>query len=223
MKRKYAVGDVVRNWEVLDIVHFERRDRPGTKEIKYMIRCSNCQVVVARLGKNVQMSRCQNCSLMPRGLAGLNKIYKTYRENAAVFARDFTLSLEEFAAITSSVCYYCGTPPVQRVSTNDYSPALEPSQWGVYWYNGIDRVDNEQGYVLSNCIPCCQFCNRAKHALTYEEFSAHWKFIYQRFANGERPSVLTDQSRCNTSILSVPDGVFDASLKRRPDSDEKAR
>ncbi len=29
-------------------------------------------------------------------------------------------------------------------------------------YNGIDRVDNSKGYILSNCKPCCGHCNYIK-------------------------------------------------------------
>lgn len=36
--------------------------------------------------------------------------------------------------------------------------------------NGIDRVDSAQGYVLTNVVPCCKQCNRAKSDLSREEF-----------------------------------------------------
>ena len=39
--------------------------------------------------------------------------------------------------------------------------------------NGIDRVDNEQGYTPRNSVPCCSICNRMKHAMTKEVFLAH--------------------------------------------------
>jgi 2-iminoacetate synthase ThiH len=29
-------------------------------------------------------------------------------------------------------------------------------------YNGIDRVDNDKGYLLNNCVGACKFCNFAK-------------------------------------------------------------
>ena len=43
--------------------------------------------------------------------------------------------------------------------------------------NGIDRVDNEQGYTPRNSVPCCGICNRMKHAMTKEAFLTHVKKI----------------------------------------------
>lgn len=35
---------------------------------------------------------------------------------------------------------------------------------------GIDRVDNNLGYIKSNCRPCCYSCNRMKKTFTYLDF-----------------------------------------------------
>lgn len=37
-------------------------------------------------------------------------------------------------------------------------------------YNGIDRVNNNEGYTLLNSLSCCIICNRAKNSLSYGEF-----------------------------------------------------
>jgi len=37
-------------------------------------------------------------------------------------------------------------------------------------WNGIDRIDNEKGYVYGNCAPCCWGCNKAKGKRTAMEF-----------------------------------------------------
>lgn len=44
------------------------------------------------------------------------------------------------------------------------------NKYSEYIYNGIDRVDNAVGYILENCIPCCEFCNKAKGTKTYFDF-----------------------------------------------------
>ena len=36
--------------------------------------------------------------------------------------------------------------------------------------NGIDRVDNDRGYLPNNCVSCCMLCNRMKHANSVETF-----------------------------------------------------
>lgn len=38
---------------------------------------------------------------------------------------------------------------------------------------GIDRIDSKIGYSISNMVPCCDFCNYAKHKLTVLDFTNH--------------------------------------------------
>lgn len=47
--------------------------------------------------------------------------------------------------------------------------------------NGLDRVDNNIGYIKDNVVPCCYPCNIAKHEMDIEEFrlfiiriNEHW-------------------------------------------------
>jgi len=34
----------------------------------------------------------------------------------------------------------------------------------------MDRIDSNKGYELSNVVPCCKICGRAKMDLPYEDF-----------------------------------------------------
>lgn len=45
---------------------------------------------------------------------------------------------------------------------------------GEFISNGIDRIDNNRGYVKENCVPCCKTCNYAKRKmdlLTFKEWA----------------------------------------------------
>jgi len=37
-------------------------------------------------------------------------------------------------------------------------------------YNGVDRLDNNTGYLLSNCQTLCYTCNQAKHTMPMKVF-----------------------------------------------------
>ena len=51
-------------------------------------------------------------------------------------------------------------------------------------FPGIDRVNNNIGYVLNNCVSCCKFCNSAKLDRTLIEFRDWIKKVYnQQFTN----------------------------------------
>ena len=77
----------------------------------------------------------------------------------------FELTKEDFRALTKSNCYYCGQPPSQIVKAGN-------GVNGEYLYSGIDRVNNDLGYAISNVRPCCKQCNIAKGILTEAEFYA---------------------------------------------------
>ena len=50
--------------------------------------------------------------------------------------------------------------------------------------SGIDRYDNDAGYLVGNLVPCCTVCNMAKGAAPIELFLAARKAI----ADGSRPA-----------------------------------
>lgn len=85
-----------------------------------------------------------------------NPLYTQYRTNAIKRNLEFSLTVEEFVGINHKPCHYCG-------GMNNY---VRIAQSG----NGIDRKDNSKGYTLENSVPCCSICNRAKHAMDYDEF-----------------------------------------------------
>ena len=77
--------------------------------------------------------------------------YREYVSGAVKRDRAFELSFEEFKSLVQRPCHYCN-------SVKQYSVM------------GIDRIDNNESYVLANCVPCCFTCNRMKHTLPLREF-----------------------------------------------------
>lgn len=77
---------------------------------------------------------------------------------------EFLLTEQEFKALATASCHYCGAPPANVSRYDGYN--------GVFTYNGIDRVDTAKGYTVSNCVPSCKTCNRAKRDIPYAEFIA---------------------------------------------------
>ena len=43
--------------------------------------------------------------------------------------------------------------------------------------HGIDRVNNNVGYIIGNCAPACKWCNNAKATMTLQEFKQWIKDI----------------------------------------------
>jgi hypothetical protein len=76
--------------------------------------------------------------------------------------------------LMSMDCTYCGAAP-SNVSRHRNAN-------GTFVYNGLDRVDSKQGYVLENVVPCCHTCNKAKSNLPLADFRAWVKRVAERFA-----------------------------------------
>lgn len=105
---------------------------------------------------------------MPKGWSGANRLYSKYKTGAKKYGRDFQLTFEEFHVITSTPCHYCGCLP-DRICKIENNRKAKPTPWGDYIYNGIDRMNNDDGYTLKNSLPSCYTCNRAKCEMTYEK------------------------------------------------------
>ena len=76
--------------------------------------------------------------------------YARYIETAQNRGLPFKLTEAEFKNITKQKCHYCG-----RVNS-----------LGV----GVDRIDNDMGYLNSNVAPCCANCNNMKYVYSVQFF-----------------------------------------------------
>ena len=102
-------------------------------------------------------------------LAGFNRVHRGYKNGARVRGYSFELSEDFCFNIMQLSCDYCCKPPMNR--------AVELGD--IFYYNGIDRVDNSKGYVENNVVPCCKVCNRAKDTMSRDEFLEWIKQVYE--------------------------------------------
>lgn len=116
-------------------------------------------------------------NMLPRGDASLNAVFRLYKAGATKRGLGFNLSKSEFRDIASQPCYYCGKEPSQS-----YSPGLYN---GDFVFSGVDRIDNDRGYDIDNCVPCCWTCNRAKLNRNLDEFLRWIDRVYLHQHNGE--------------------------------------
>jgi hypothetical protein len=59
-------------------------------------------------------------------------------------AKEFSLTFDEYFDIISRPCRYCNSDISQGAGS------------------GLDRIDNDKGYILGNVSPCCADCNRRR-------------------------------------------------------------
>lgn len=113
---------------------------------------------------DARLSRLHKSNIKPD--APFKAVFNCYKQSAKRGGREFTLTEHQFRKITQQNCQYCGCEPSFRKDRNGKHKYLGKP----YIYNGIDRINNQQGYVLENCAPCCRICNIAKACMTVQEF-----------------------------------------------------
>ncbi len=96
------------------------------------------------------------------GIAGFNQLYNSYKNGAKRRNLVFYLTKKAFKMFVTRKCFYCGSKP-NYVSR-------QKSENSKFLYNGIDRINNDDGYHLGNCLTCCKVCNSAKGKLHYQDF-----------------------------------------------------
>lgn len=101
--------------------------------------------------------------------SGFTILWHVYRNMAKKRGYEFCLTKDEFHKLTKENCWYCNKEPSQI--KRDHRCKC------YYLYNGIDRVDNNQGYAWRNCVPCCGTCNSMKRTLSEEAFISHIRRI----------------------------------------------
>lgn len=157
----------------LTAVRFSHCDKGSKAHWQFVCDCGKSHTAngsLVRLGK-IKSCGCWNIECNRKGpkQTGIGQLFNQYKQNAKNRRLKFELTREEFVAITSKDCLYCGAIPKQ-VAKGGPRGCRETEEIGKYLYNGIDRVDNDIGYVLDNCVPCCGHCNIAKASMTQDEF-----------------------------------------------------
>lgn len=119
-----------------------------------------------------QSCGCKRGVRLPKGESGLNNLLSEYQRGAASRGFSFSLTKEQFRALTKQDCFYCGSPPSQVRTLHNAATGH-----AAYTYNGIDRVDNAVGYEAENVVACCSACNVAKGKMPQADFIALAKKI----------------------------------------------
>ncbi len=101
-------------------------------------------------------------------------LFNIYKRNSRYRNLIFNLSKEEFTAIIDKPCYYCGT--VGSMSTSRVGGGHQLYIDKPYKHNGVDRKDNNIGYIKGNVVPCCKKCNIFKNRRSISDFK---EWVYQ--------------------------------------------
>lgn len=133
-----------------------------TRYSKDSVYCNNCQEKQAENDLKRE-ERVRNYK--EEHFRNVEGFYSTYiREAKERGLGDFELDFDVFSTLVKDHCYYCKSIVEGEI-------------------NGIDRVNNDRGYMKDNCVSCCWKCNRMKYFYHPLFFIEKCKII----ANSETP------------------------------------
>lgn len=123
--------------------------------------------------------------------------YKDYKKKAVKRKREFQITLDEAALLFHEECYYCGVKYNGNEEDNYSNNKLK--------LNGIDRKNNDEGYIISNVVSCCNTCNFMKRVLDVNVFINKCKHIltYNNLINIEYEydySIFNNHTGCNFDV-----------------------
>ncbi len=180
---KNRIGQKFGRWIVLERAP-DRTNPKGRPMVFWLCRCDCGTVREVRAG-NLAGGQSVSCGCLTREKTSeravkrntlrraenpaLNALYTLYRRGADKRNLPFQFSPETFEQITSKHCYFCGCPPLQKITRRGR----------IYIYNGVDRLDSRLGYTEENSVPSCVNCNRAKWCRTESEFYSWLRRAYE--------------------------------------------
>ena len=110
------------------------------------------------------------------------EVFLTYKYNAKVRGIGFQLLEEKVTDLIHGSCHYCGFAlPILRPDLQKFA------------CNGIDRINNTQGYVEGNVVTCCKICNHAKAALSETDF-LDWAARLAQYQREKQTSKFTTEN-----------------------------
>lgn len=161
MGRKY--NDISGNtYDDITVLSQFNKNKSGQIIWECRCKCGSKTYATSTDLKRGRRRYCNTCIEQSSKNSPIKTLFGNYKRNAIIRGYVFELSIEEFTQFIFAKCTYCDTEPKQKLKK-------EKAKYGIT-YNGIDRKDNKIGYVKSNCVTSCKFCNLAKNRFSKQEF-----------------------------------------------------
>ncbi len=142
--------------------------------------CKICNMMKKDLDQKTFIKMCRHIAFMNRKINGYSEDYLSpesfrnykrnvnyahYKKTAKAKNNILFITEQKFKEITSVNCYICN-----KMNTR-------------YHQNGIDRKNNDFGYIVENCLPCCGNCNYFKNKFDYNKILDKCFKITLKFKN----------------------------------------
>lgn len=161
----------------LTIIRLHHKDKRWRRHYLCRCDCGNEKVIQGSLIISGNTKSC-GCLLaesmkkkrLPNNRGVINQIILSYKRHAKRRGLIWELNFDDVFGIINKPCYYCGIYNSNKKITKNCREGFQ--------YNSIDRVDSNKGYVINNVVPCCERCNKAKMAMSKNDFLEWIQRVY---------------------------------------------
>ncbi len=160
------IGTKIHRFTVLGLSHKDARFR---KFYNVQCDCGKTKILNGALIKSGNTRSCGCLSLerkraqrLPKDKGIINQIVLQAKRHARDRGIEWKIGNEMVGKIIRMPCAYCGDLG-GNLKTNKANPSG-------FRYNGLDRINNNLGYLENNVAPCCRKCNNAKSNMSLREF-----------------------------------------------------
>ena len=154
------------------LIGIDRLFSEGGYIIKNCVSCCEmCNFMKGELSPIAFINQCENILICQKYISGeqhtdvmpdsKSSSYSNYVGRAKKRNFEFELTERQFNEMCLQDCYLCG-----KKSNHPHH------------VNGIDRYDSRNGYIVSNCRPCCTMCNYLKNSYDFDDFMQQLKLIH---------------------------------------------
>jgi len=136
----------------------------------------DCGKIVYHEAKDFKKSKSCGCSVKEASKINIEKaIYASLlktdklahiRKQFNKTYKDGDLTFDDFLDLSQKDCFYCGSKPSNFKKSQNTREEFKID----FYYNGLDRVDNNLKHTKENVVPCCKICNFGKSDMNYYEF-----------------------------------------------------
>lgn len=192
IKHEKFIGTVIGKVTVIEFSHAVEKNKRFWYYYKYKCICGTIETAtkhglsqsknrdtyccsVCRKNKTSEWAKWHSVKYIDPIEAKCSVLHSNYRSRAKRKNWEFNLTFQEFKNLVLSNCYYCNLEP------NKCRLDRAKSRKGIsrIYFNGIDRIDSNKGYIINNVVSCCEDCNKAKRNLSNKQFLELIKRIYE--------------------------------------------
>lgn len=161
-----SCGCLMKPWKSGDkyghLTIVDRVTKVGATPVVWTCLC-DCGSKITAVASNLALGKHKgHCGCLPHGKiipdngAFIRNKILSLKNRAKKYGREYNLTTGQVKLIVTLPCFYCG-------SHNEFTTRIKRKNGFVLFKSmGIDRVNNNAGYVSGNVVPCCHYCNTSK-------------------------------------------------------------